>query len=94
MVEKLIDTEGLLMNTPFLSRIRTRSREEGRRESILDLLVLRFDPAASLFRSIEKLLAPIDDEAELERLFAAAVRAPSIIDFQKTLQDKTSSAIL
>jgi predicted transposase YdaD len=95
MLEKLIDTEGLLMDTPFLRRIRTRSREEGReegrRESILDLLVLRFDPSASLFRTIEKLLAPIDNEAELERLFAAAVRSPSVTDFHKTLQDKAAS---
>ena len=53
MVERLIDREALLMDTPFLRRIREEGRAEGRaearaeaalaarRRSILDVLVVR-----------------------------------------------------
>jgi len=110
MIEKLIANEGLLMDTPFLRRLRKEALEKGleegreagleagvklglaqgailmRRQDILDALILRFDPAASIYRELEKMLADIDDEAELERLFAAAIRAANLADFQAALQ--------
>ena len=106
MIEKLIEHEDLLMDTPFLRRLRQEALEKGleegrdegmrvglaqgallmRRQDILDALILRFDPAASIYRELEKMLADIDDEAELERLFAAAIRAANLADFQAALQ--------
>jgi len=94
MLEKLIEREELLMDTPFLRRLRKEAHEEGRtqgallmrRQDILDALILRFDPAASIYRELEKMLAAIESETELERLFAAAIRAANLADFQTALQ--------
>jgi hypothetical protein len=36
---------------------------------------------------------PTNDETELERLFAAAVRAQSITGFQKVLQSEAASSL-
>lgn len=86
------------MDTPFLRRLRKEGRDEGmklgiaqgamlmRRQDILDALILRFDPAASIYRELENLLVAIDDEAELERHFAAAIRTANLADFQAALQ--------
>ena len=97
MVERLIDREELLMDTPFLRRIRAEGREEGRaearaegaltarRRSILDVLAVRFDPPVSVYQQIERQLETITDEAQLAQLLAAAVRAESVADFQAAL---------
>jgi len=97
MVERLIDREELLMDTPFLRRIRAEGREEGRaearaegalaarRRSILDVLVVRFDPPVSVYQQIERQLETITDEAQLAQLLATAVRAESVADFQAAL---------
>ena len=114
----LIEREELLMDTPFLRRLRKEALEKGleegreagleegreagleagvklgiaqgailmRRQDILDALILRFDPAASIYRELEKVLTTIESEAELERLFAAAIRATNLADFQAALQ--------
>ena len=97
MVERLIDREELLMDTPFLRRIRAEGREEGRaearaegaltarRRSILDVLAVRFDPPVSVYQQIERQLETITDEAQFAQLLAAAVRAESVADFQAAL---------
>jgi len=101
MVERLIDREELLMDTPFLRRIRAEGREEGRaearaeghaegvlearRRSILDVLIVRFDPPVSVYQQIERQLETITDEAHLTQLLAAVVRAESVADFQAAL---------
>ena len=105
MVERLIDREELLMDTPFLRRIRnearaeawTEAQAEGRAEgraegtlaarwrSILDVLVVRFDPRASVYQQIERQLNLITDEAHLAQLLAAAARAESLADFQAAM---------
>ncbi len=94
MVEKLVEKDGLLMDTPFLRRIRGEGREEGRVEgliegsltayqrSILDALVLRFTPPASVYQQVEEHLAVIDDEAQLKGLLAAAIQSETMADFQ------------
>jgi predicted transposase YdaD len=97
MVERLIDREELLLDTPFLHRIREEARAEGRaearaegalvarRHSILDVLVVRFDPPVSVYQRIEQQLKTITDEASLTQLLAAAIRAESVADFRATL---------
>jgi len=98
MVEKLVKKDGLLMDTPFLRRIRGEGREEGREEglieglmegsltacqrSVLDALVLRFDPPASVYQQVEEHLTVIDDESQLKGLFAAAIQSETMADFQ------------
>ena len=103
MVERMIDREELLLDTPFLRRIREEGRTEGRaegraeaalaarRRSILDVLVVRFDPPVSVYQQIERQLATITDEAHLAQLLAAAVRAESVADFQATMSQEHRS---
>jgi predicted transposase YdaD len=97
MVERLIDREELLLDTPFLRRLREEARQEGRQEgreegvlaarrrSILDVLVVRFDPPVSVYQQIERQLATIIDEPLLAQLLAAAIRAESVADFQTAM---------
>ena len=117
MVERLIDREELLLDTPFLRRIREEGREEGRaegraaghaeglhaglaeghtvgrvegalaarRRSILDVLVVRFDPPSSVYQRIEQQLETDTDEAHLAQLLAAATRVESVAAFQAAL---------
>lgn len=90
MVEKLIEDEGLLMDTPFLQRLREKAHDEGRqqarREVILEALILRFDPVISIYRELESSIAKIKDEVQLEHLFTASIKAPTLADFQTALQ--------
>ena len=102
MVERLIDREELLLDTPFPLYPRRRSRrgraegrEEGRteaalaarRRSLLDVLVVRFDPGVGVSTD-RAALATITDEAHLAQLLAAAVRAESVADFQATMSQE------
>ena len=107
MVERMIDREELLLDTPFLRRIREEGRAEGRdegreegrteaalaarRRSLLDVLVVRFDPPVSVYQQTERQLATITDEAHLAQLLAAAVRAESVADFQATMSQEHRS---
>jgi predicted transposase YdaD len=103
MVERMIDREELLLDTPFLRRIREEGRAEGREEgrteaalaarrrSLLDVLVVRFDPPVSVYQQTERQLATITDEAHLAQLLAAAVRAESVADFQATMSQEHRS---
>ena len=86
MVEKLIEGEGLLMDTPFLQRIRAEGRQQARREAMLEVLTVRFDPVISIYRELESSIAKIKDEVQLEHLFTASIKAPTLADFQTTLQ--------
>lgn len=125
MVERLIDREELLTDTPFLRRLREEARTEGRaegqaegraagraagwaeglhaglaeghtegrvegalaarRRSILDVLVVRFDPPASVYQQIERSLETLTDDAHLAQLLAVATQVESVADFQAAM---------
>jgi predicted transposase YdaD len=85
MVERLVEREELLLDTPFLRRIRGEGVLMARRQSILEALALRFDPPISLYQPIERYLETVTDEAQLEKLFAAAVRGETLADFQAAM---------
>ncbi len=97
MVEKLIEREELLLDTPYLRRIRNEGREEGqaqgrttgalmaRRRSILETLAWRFDPPISVYQLVEQHLETLTDEPHLARLLAVAIRADSMAAFQAAL---------
>jgi predicted transposase YdaD len=115
MIDRLVEKEELLTNTPFLRRIREEARTEAliegrvegrvegraegraegliegiqisRRQDILDLLVWRFDPPASLYQQIEKVLATITDVTILQMLHKTAAQAPDLAEFQSTLAE-------
>jgi len=95
MLENLIEKDELLMDTPFLRRIRTKSRQEGDlsryHQDILKVLALRLEPPVPSRQHIEQLMANITDDVELDKLLAAAVQSQSIADFQSIVEraDKT-----
>lgn len=89
MVEKLLEDERLLLDTPYLRRLREEGREEGllvgRRRSIVDVLTLRFAPPEATIQQVAQYVETLTDEAALERLFAAAVRSASLAEFQAAM---------
>jgi hypothetical protein len=91
MVERLLEHDALLLDTPYLRRIREEGREEGaltmRRRDILQALELRFGPPEAVSRQVAEQLERITDEAVLERVFAAAIRSGTAAEFQVTLEN-------
>ena len=97
MVEKLLEDDTLLLDTPYLRRIREAGREEGReagreegklvarRRSIVDALTLRFAPSSAALDQVAQYMETLTDEAAIERLFAAAIRSASLAEFQATM---------
>jgi hypothetical protein len=63
MVERLLEEDGLLLDTPYLRRMRAEGALMARRQSILDVLRLRFDPPVSIYQQLERYLETITDEA-------------------------------
>jgi hypothetical protein len=92
MVERLVEREELLLDTPFLRRMREEAARAGvltaRRQSILEALALRFDPPISVYQQIERYLETVTDEAQLEKLFAVAVRGENLADFQAAVREE------
>jgi len=58
-----------------------------RRRSLLDVLVLRFDPPSSLYRQIEQDLLNFTDVALLKKLLAAAVQSEDMTAFQSVMEN-------
>jgi predicted transposase YdaD len=103
MVERLIEQmdEDLLLDTPFLRRIRQQSLEQGvkqgieqgiergvergLRDSILDVLVTRLEISVPAYRRIESQLAQIDDAQHLRQALRAAACAATVEAFESDL---------
>jgi predicted transposase YdaD len=88
MVERLLEEDRLLLDTPYLRRMRAEGALMARRQSILDALRLRFDPPISVYQQFERYLETITDEAQLEKLFAVAVRGENLADFQAAMREE------
>ena len=88
MVERRLEEDGLLLDMPFLRRLRAEGAIMGRRQSILDVLRLRFDPPISVYQQLERYLETITDEAQLEKLLAVAVRGANLADFQAAMREE------
>ncbi len=105
MIEKLVENAELLLDTPYLRRIREQGREQGREEgleqgleqgtrrgrqqAILDIVTLRLNPSVTTYRAIEKAVTSIDNDTLLEELLAAAVQVATLDEF-KTKVDASS----
>jgi predicted transposase YdaD len=103
MVEKLMEDEELLIDTPFLRRLR-KSREEGREEgieeglhkgalqmlrrTILDTLQVRFSPPADQMEELTRALDQVGEEPPLRVLFRAALQAEHLAAFQTALEEQ------
>ncbi len=99
MVEKLLDDEDLLTDTPFLRRLR-REREAGLQEGtlrtlrhdILKILQTRFNLSADQMQQITVALDQVADEAQLDTLFLTALQAESLATFQAVLDEKQQAS--
>jgi hypothetical protein len=88
MLERLIESEEILEEGPFLRRLRQRAEKETRRDDTLQVIVERFDPADDVYNEVESRLMQIDDLAQLHELFTAALRSPELNSFMVLLTDK------
>jgi predicted transposase YdaD len=99
MVEKLVEAieRDLMLDTPFLRRIReegwTEGLDEGRteglaamRQGVLDVLAERFDPPATHYRRIKARLETTTDLEQLRALLQVAIRATDVADFEQALE--------
>ncbi|MEA3338776.1 MAG: hypothetical protein U9R15_02310 [Chloroflexota bacterium] len=95
MTEQLMETvdRDLMLDTPFLRRVRTKGRIEGlaegvntMRQSVLDILALRFDPPATQYRRIETQLDEIADLEQLRGFLQEIVRVTDVADFEQSVK--------
>lgn len=94
MIESLVEQEEFLVDSPYIRRLRERTRREALaegvhdtlRKGILNVLVWRFDPPVSIYQQIEDSLEPVTDEALLNDLLKSAVQSAELADFQQFLQ--------
>jgi hypothetical protein len=84
IVEKLIESEDPLLDTPYLRRLRQQGREEGivvgreegmtagrlesLREALLAAVIQKFNPLAVDYRRLEQQIEPITEAAVLQSL--------------------------
>ena len=94
MAEKLLEeSESLLIDTPYLRRMRELGREEGIqegvqiglekgvqavREAILEAVVRKFDPSLADYRQLEKGLARLHQPEALQEILLALFEAADI----------------
>jgi len=101
MLERLIEADELILDTPFLRRLRKQARTEGlstglqqgqiqaHRDDILQAIEVRLDLSLRAYREIERRLAQVSDVALLRQLFTAALQAKSLDAFTVALSDLT-----
>ena len=89
MVERLLEDETGLLDSPYLRRIREEGREEGalemRRSSIVEALIVRFAPPPEVLQQVRQALEACSEEAALTQFFTAAICSASLANFQETL---------
>ena len=98
MVERLLEDETGLLDTPYLRRIREEGREEGHEEgreegalavwrrSIGEAVTLRFAPTPEVLQQVQQALEMRSEEAALAQLFTVALRSASLAEFQEALE--------
>jgi len=90
MVERLLEDETGLLDTPYLRRIREEGREEGAlavwQRNIIEDVTSRFAPPPAVLQQVQQALETHMDEAALAQLFTAALRSASLSEFQEALE--------
>jgi hypothetical protein len=87
MVEKMLENEELLIDTPFLRRMQ-REREQTMRQNILEILQMRFSLTAEHGQQIKAVLEQMTGEPRLHALFQAAVQLERLAAFQAVLDEQ------
>lgn len=81
MLEKLVDPDEFLLDTPFLRQICKQSKVE----DILEAVFIRLNPPVQVYSDIEKKLAMVNDTEALQQIFTAALTADTIEKFTNVL---------
>ena len=96
-MEKRLEDETGLLDTPYLRRIREEGRKEGREEArkegalavrrriIVETVTVRFAPSPEVLQQVRQSLEVCCDEEALAQLFTAAICSASMADFQEAL---------
>jgi hypothetical protein len=87
MIERFIEEEGLLMNMPFLQKIRAQSRSEAQRRAVLDVIAWRFNPPVLAYQQLEQDFASLSESELSGALLKTAAQAQTFEEFQRTLHD-------
>lgn len=96
MVERLLEEEWLIDESPYLQRILAQGREQGReagaltarQRDILTVLETRFTLSDAVRQQLERRLASATDEPTLVRLLTTAVRSATLAEFLALLEDE------
>jgi hypothetical protein len=90
MVERLLEDETGLLDTPYLHRIREEGREEGAlavwRRNIVEAVTSRFAPPPDVLQRVQQSLETRSEEAALAQLFTVALHSASLAEFQEALE--------
>jgi predicted transposase YdaD len=92
MVERLLEDETGLLDTPYLRRIREEGREEGAlavwRRNIVAAVTSRLAPPPEVLQQVQQTLETRSEEAALAQLFTAALHSASLAEFQEALEQE------
>lgn len=95
MLERLLESEDFILDTPYLQRQREQGRAEGLvqglRTAIMSVLLARFGPPYSKVKQLENLLPAIEDVTTLEALVPVAARADDVDTFLEHLAGEVPS---
>jgi hypothetical protein len=87
MLEKLVDSDEYILDTPFLRRLRRQGAQEQIREDILKIVDKRFTLPEHVRSEIAQKLTQVEDLEYLDRVFTAALDAETIEAFTAVLND-------
>ena len=89
-MERLLEDETGLLDTPYLRRIREEGREEGAlavwRRSIVEAVTSRFAPPPEMLQQVQQALDLCSEETALAWLFTVALHSASLAEFQEALE--------
>ena len=96
MVEQLLEaSETLLLDTPYLRRMREKGvqigREQGIREAILEAVARRFNPPATDYRELQRRLESIHQPDQLQQVLLALFDAQNTAVILDLLHNLTNT---
>ena len=86
MVERLLEDETGLLDTPYLRRIREEGALAVWRRNIVEAVISRFAPPPEVLQRVRQLLEARSEETALAQLFTAALSSASLAEFQEALE--------
>jgi hypothetical protein len=86
MVERLLEDETGLLDTPYLRRIREEGALAVWRRNIVEAVTSRFAPPPEVLQQVQQALEMRSEEAVLAQLFTVALHSANLAEFQEALE--------